>query len=111
MRLSGTEAWDRDATTQGRGPASRALKRLIVVGLVYALVLTGQPPDPALASLDPPVANDQAESTREVRGIGPLLAALLPTLVDLLVGIVAGLLALLAWSGVKRLLPRKSASA
>ena len=41
MRLSGTEAWDRDAATQGRGPARRVLERLSVAGMVLVLGLTG----------------------------------------------------------------------
>ena len=44
-----------------------------------------------------------AESVREIAGVGPILAAVLPTLIDLVFGLVAGLLALLGWSGVQRL--------
>jgi predicted DNA repair protein MutK len=55
--------------------------------------------------------HDQAESTRQVRVLGGLFAFLLTALVDLVAGVTAGLLALLAWSGVKRLRAGKSASA
>ena len=41
-------------------------------------------------------------SVRQLAGVGPLLAAVLPTLVDLVVGMLAGALALLGWSGVQR---------
>ena len=65
MRPSGSEAWDRHATTPQRGVPSRPLRRLFLVGIVLALVLTGQPLPPTLASGDPPVATDQNETTRE----------------------------------------------
>jgi predicted DNA repair protein MutK len=55
--------------------------------------------------------HDQAESTRQMRGLGPPLAFLISTLADLVAGVAAGLFALLAWSGAKRLRPGKSASA
>ncbi len=42
--------------------------------------------------------------------LGPL-GLLLPTLVDLFTGVAAGIVALVAWSGIKRLRPTKSASA
>ena len=54
--------------------------------------------------------HEHAESARQVRGLGPLLAFLVSTLGDLLAGVAAGLLALLAWSGVKRLRSGKAAS-
>ena len=47
----------------------------------------------------------QAESARGIPAIGPVLAAALSPLMDLVVGVVAGCLALLAWSGLKRLKP------
>jgi predicted DNA repair protein MutK len=55
------------------------------------------------------VVHHEAESARSIRGIGPVIAALLPSLADLLVGVVAGIVALAAWSGVKRLKPSPSA--
>jgi hypothetical protein len=55
------------------------------------------------------VVHHEAESARSIRGIGPAIAALLPSLADLLVGVVAGIVALAAWSGVKRLKPSPSA--
>lgn len=50
----------------------------------------------------------RAESSRNIRGIGTLIAAVLPSLLDLLVGVVAGVVALAAWSGIKRLKPSAS---
>jgi predicted DNA repair protein MutK len=55
------------------------------------------------------VVHHEAESARSIRGIGPVIAALLPSLADLLVGVVAGSVALATWSGVKRLKPSPSA--
>lgn len=85
------------------------MKGLSVAGTVAMFLVGGGILTHAIPGLHDFV-HHQAESAREVRGVGPLLAALLPTLVDMLVGILAGLVALLAWSGVKRLLPGKSAS-
>ena len=75
MRLSGTEAWDRDATTRERGVAGRVLKRFLVAGLVFALVLTGRPPASTLASGEPPTANDETQSTREATPLALSLSA------------------------------------
>ena len=75
MRLSGTEAWDRDAATLGRGSVRRVLERLFVVWILLSLVLIGQPAAPVLASGDPPIANDQSESTREATPLGLFLDA------------------------------------
>jgi uncharacterized protein len=55
------------------------------------------------------VVHHEAESARSIPGIGPVIAALLPSLADLLVGVVAGIVTLAAWSGVKRLKPSPSA--
>ena len=75
MRLSGTEAWDRDAATLGRGSVRRVPERLFVVWILLSLVLIGQPAAPVLASGDPPIANDQSESTREATPLGLFLDA------------------------------------
>jgi predicted DNA repair protein MutK len=53
------------------------------------------------------LVHDRAESSRSIRGIGPVLAAILPSIVDFLVGMFAGVAALAAWTGVKRLKPRQ----
>jgi predicted DNA repair protein MutK len=52
----------------------------------------------------------KAESVRGIRAIGPLLAAALSPALDLVVGVLAGTVALLAWSGIKRLKPGASAA-
>jgi len=49
------------------------------------------------------VVHHQAEGLRGLSVIGPALAALLPTLVDFVAGIVAGAIALAAWNAIQRL--------
>jgi predicted DNA repair protein MutK len=51
------------------------------------------------------LVHHKAESVRGIRGIGPVVAAALSPAVDLVVGVVAGSVALVAWSGIKRLKP------
>jgi uncharacterized protein len=85
------------------------MKGLSVAGTVAMFLVGGGILTHAMSGLHD-VIHHQTQSTRQVPGIGPILAAMLPILIDLLVGMVAGLLALLAWSGVKRLLPGKSAA-
>ena len=84
------------------------MKGLSVAGTVAMFLVGGGILTHAIAGLHD-VIHDQAQSTRQVPGVGPMLAALLRILIDILVGMVAGLLALLAWSGVNRLRPGKSA--
>jgi len=86
------------------------MKGLSVAGTVAMFLVGGGILTHAVPQLHDFV-HDQAESTRQVPGLGGLLAFLLATLVDLVAGVAAGLLALLAWSGVKRLRAGKSASA
>jgi predicted DNA repair protein MutK len=86
------------------------MKALSVAGTIAMFLVGGGILTHAIPGLHDFI-HHQAEATRSVAGVGPILAALLPTLIDLVVGLIAGLLALLAWSGVKRLRPSKSASA
>jgi len=85
------------------------MKGLSVAGTVAMFLVGGGILTHAVPELHDFI-HDQAESTRQVRGLGPLLAFMVATLADLVAGVAAGLLALLAWSGVKRL-RGKSASA
>jgi hypothetical protein len=85
------------------------MKGLSVAGTVAMFLVGGGILSHAIPGLHDFI-HHQTEATREVSGVGPILAALLPTLADLLIGVVAGLLALLAFSGVKRLRSGKSAS-
>jgi uncharacterized protein len=55
------------------------------------------------------LAHDLAESSRKVRGVGPLLASAVPLLFDLVVGVAAGSVVLSASGALKRLRPAKSA--
>jgi predicted DNA repair protein MutK len=84
------------------------MKGLSVAGTIAMFLVGGGILAHAMPALHEFV-HEQAESSRTIRGIGSVLAALLPPLADLLVGVVAGVLALAAWSGVQRLRP-KSAS-
>lgn len=86
------------------------MKGLSVAGTVAMFLVGGGILTHAVPALHDFI-HDQAESVRQVRGLGPLLAFPVSTLGDLLAGIAAGLLALLAWSGVKRLRRGKSVSA
>jgi uncharacterized protein len=80
------------------------MKSLTVAGTIAMFLVGGS----ILAHGIPGVhefIHGHAESSRDVRGVGPLLASAIPMLADLLVGIVAGAVALTAWSGLKRLKP------
>jgi predicted DNA repair protein MutK len=83
------------------------MKGLSVAGTVAMFLVGGGILTHAIPELHDFV-HDQAESTRQVRGLGPLLAFVLSTLADLVAGVAAGSLALLAWSGVKRLRSARS---
>jgi uncharacterized protein len=80
------------------------MKSLSVAGTVAMFLVGGGILSHAIPGLEAFIEH-QTESTRERPGIGVILAALLPTLADLLLGILAGTLALFAWTGAKRLRP------
>jgi len=80
------------------------MKSLSVAGTVAMFLVGGGILTHAIPGLGE-LIDQQTQSAREKTGIGAIAAALLPTLVDLVVGILAGTLALFAWSGVKRLRP------
>ena len=86
------------------------MKGLSVAGTIAMFLVGGGILTHAVPALHDFV-HHQAESIRQVPGFGPVLAVLVAMLVDFVAGVAAGLLALLAWSGVKRLRPGKSASA
>jgi hypothetical protein len=78
------------------------MKSLSVAGTIAMFLVGGGILAHAIPELHE-LVHLKAESSRSIRGIGSVVAALLPSLVDLLVGVVAGVVALAAWSGVKRL--------
>jgi predicted DNA repair protein MutK len=80
------------------------MKSLSVAGTVAMFLVGGGILTHAIPGLEA-LIDHQTQSTREKTGIGAVAAALLPTLVDLVVGLLAGALALFAWSGAKRLRP------
>lgn len=80
------------------------MKSLSVAGTIAMFLVGGgilSHAIPGLAAL----IDQYTSTTGEKLGIGTIIAAVAPTLVDLLVGISAGALTLVAWSGVKRLRP------
>jgi predicted DNA repair protein MutK len=84
------------------------MKSLSVAGTIAMFLVGGGILAHAIPELHE-IVHHKAESSRSLRGIGPVIAALLPSLADLLVGVVAGVVALAAWSGIKRLRPAKPA--
>ena len=86
------------------------MKGLSVAGTIAMFLVGGGILTHAIPGLHDFV-HHQADALRAVTGVGPVLAALLPTAVDLLVGILAGAIALLLFNAVKRLRSGKSASA
>jgi uncharacterized protein len=83
------------------------MKGLSVAGTVAMFLVGGGILTHAIPGLHELIEH-QAESARAWSGIGVVVAAVFPTLVDLLAGLLAGTLTLLAWSGVKRLRHRAS---
>jgi predicted DNA repair protein MutK len=84
------------------------MKGLSVAGTVAMFLVGGGIVSHALPGLHE-LLEPHSEPAREKSGIASVLAWLVPTLADLLIGVLAGTLALLIWSGAKRLLPGKSA--
>lgn len=80
------------------------MKGLSVAGTVAMFLVGGGILAHALPELHH-FAEQRAPSLREVPLLGPVLAALLSPLIDLVVGVLAGCIALAAWTGVKRLRP------
>ena len=85
------------------------MKGLSVAGTIAMFLVGGGILTHAIPGLHDFV-HHQADTLRVVPGVGSILAALLPTAVDLLVGILAGAIALLIFNAVKRLRSGKSAS-
>jgi len=78
------------------------MKSLSVAGTTAMFLVGGGILAHAIAPLHE-LVHHQAESMRDIPGVGSALAAMLPSLVDLLVGVVAGVVVLAAWTGTKRL--------
>jgi predicted DNA repair protein MutK len=78
------------------------MKGLSVAGTIAMFLVGGGILSHAIPELHE-LVQERAASWRGIRGIGGFIAAALPTLVDFIVGIVAGVVALAAWTGIKRL--------
>jgi predicted DNA repair protein MutK len=85
------------------------MKGLSVAGTVAMFLVGGGILAHAVPALHH-FAEHSAPALREIALVGPVLAALLSPLLDLVVGVVAGCVVLAAWSGVKRLKPGTQAS-
>jgi uncharacterized protein len=85
------------------------MKGLSVAGTIAMFLVGGGILTHAIPGLHHLVEH-QAASARAIPGVGPLLAVVLPTLVDLIAGVLAGVVTLALWTGVKRLRSVKPAS-
>jgi uncharacterized protein len=85
------------------------MKGLSVAGTIAMFLVGGGILTHAVPALHVLIEH-QAAALRDVSGIGPIAAALLPPVFDMLVGIVIGALVLAAWTLVKRLKPSASVS-
>jgi uncharacterized protein len=101
----GKESGSALAATLGAGLLGAApwlMKGLGVAGTIAMFLVGGGILTHAIPTLDD-VVKSWAEDLGGVAVLGPVAAALLPTLVDLVTGLVAGTIVLLAWNTVQRL--------
>jgi hypothetical protein len=83
------------------------MKGLGIAGTIAMFLVGGGIVTHAIPGLHDLVRH-QAEALRSLSVVGPVLAALLPTLVDFVCGIVAGALTLVAWNTLQRLRGKSS---
>jgi uncharacterized protein len=104
-RAAGAQAWARLRRASGRGILRAApwlMKALSVAGTAAMFLVGGGILTHGLAPLHHPIGA-LTERATALPGVGGLLGALTPLLLDALVGIVAGALVLLLVSAVSRL--------
>lgn len=83
------------------------MKGLSVAGTIAMFLVGGGILTHAIPGLHE-LIDQQTGSTRDKAGLSAILFAVLPTLIDLVVGVLAGTLTLLAWTGAQRLRRRAS---
>ncbi|MFZ5891405.1 MAG: DUF808 domain-containing protein [Myxococcota bacterium] len=86
------------------------MKALSVAGTIAMFLVGGGIVSHAIPHLHH-VVHEHAEAARAQPFVGPVWSAIVPILVDLLVGLITGTLVLLVWNAISRLRSRKPAGA